>query len=139
MVSGASGWDRGRTEQGRTMVKFGRPWDAPGPCVSEGTEDPIRAPLKWQEAQRRHVTCFTKLPNRGMADLVWDVLGGAAEAPVQWLGSFSTQKDCFPGDASQGYFQNFTGDGARSIIPTLPRGQLKPKESLAGHGCGAES
>lgn len=87
MVSGASGWDRGRTEQGRTMVKFGRPWDAPGPCVSEGTEDPIRAPLKWQEAQGRHVTCFTKLPNRGMADLVWDVLGGAAEAPsaVAWF------------------------------------------------------
>lgn len=74
-----------------------------------------------------------------MADLVWEVLGGAAGAPVQWLGSFSAQRDRFPGDASQGYFQNFTGGGAGSIIPTLPRGQLKPKERLAGLGCGAES
>ena len=41
----------------------------------------------------------------------------------------------FPGNASQGSFQNSTKGGAGSIIPTLPQGagvELKPTESLAG-------
>ena len=85
MVSGASGWDWGRTKHSGSMLKFGGRWDALL-CVSEGTKDPLRAPLEWQEAQRRHVTPFAKLPNRGMADLVREVLGGAAGALAQWLG-----------------------------------------------------
>lgn len=41
-----TGWD---------LVKFGRPWDTPLLCVSQGTTHLLRAPLKWQEAQERSV------------------------------------------------------------------------------------
>lgn len=45
----------GEDRTGRDLVKFGGPWDTPLLCVSQGTTDPLRAPLKWQKAQERHV------------------------------------------------------------------------------------
>lgn len=82
MVSEASDWGWGRPEQGRTVVKSGRPRDAPL-CVSEERTDSLRAPLEWQEAQGMRGACFTNVPNRGMADLVWEVLGGTVGARAE--------------------------------------------------------
>lgn len=84
MVSETSGRGWGGTGQGRTMVKFGRPWDAPL-CVSEVRKDSLRVPLERLAAQGMRVACFTNVPNRGMADLVWEVLGGTVEAPRRGL------------------------------------------------------
>lgn len=101
MVSGASGWNWGRTESGGIMVKSGKPWDA-SLCVSEGTKDPLKALLEGLEARGEHVTCFTNLPNRGMADLVWEVLGEPAGVPAQWLGSFPPRETAFLGMHTRG-------------------------------------
>lgn len=49
-----------------------------------------------------HVICFTKLPNRGMAYLVREVLGEPAGALAQCLGSFPSRETVFLGMHTRG-------------------------------------
>lgn len=51
----------------------------------------------------------------------------------------SAQRNCFPGDAYQGFFQNFLGGGLEASSPLCLEAKLKPRESLAGLGCPAGS
>lgn len=62
-----------------TGQEHGQVWEAmDAPLgVSKEPKDSLRALLEWQEARGMHVTGFTKVLNRGMAFLVWEVLGGA--------------------------------------------------------------
>lgn len=66
-------WDQGsgggRTGQDRTVVKFGRPWDAPL-CVSEERNDSLGPPPEWQEPQGMHVACFANVPE------AWQIWSG---------------------------------------------------------------
>lgn len=67
------------------------------------------------------MTCFAKLPNRGMADLVGEVLGGAAGALAQGLGSFPARRDHFPEYASQDSSKISQGLGQEASSPLALR------------------
>lgn len=81
------------------------------------------------------MTCFTKLPNRGMADLVWEVLGEPAGVPAQWLGSFPPRETAFLGMHTRVSSKISQGVGLEASSPLCLEDKLKPMDSLAGLGC----